>query len=221
MKQVTQSQNAKWQKVKRRFKRKTTPGMDRAIKICEFAADFQMFLNENGIDWTVFTDEKLAKIRRNIDIFNRIERNIANVDIRKYGLQFEADSINIIAPPEISDDEIELDRVEGFGIWPLIIAAGVITVAGIYAMIELLEKANELLEKYVQLKYREALLKRPDLAQPLQKQLDTYLDHKKEKAKKEGWFDKIFGSGSGTILMGGAAVAGLLWLYSKRKRSSN
>jgi hypothetical protein len=214
MPEATPRQISKFLRAKRHIDGPVKKAVRRAITISNFAKKVQAWSDSNDQGFQIWNDQQDADIEHLRDAYNRLTRVMAKVEIGKYGVRFVGNDFDIMAPPNITDDELALDKWQGFGLVVTIIVIGALVVSAIWGTSEIVRhysdtKKTETAARIAEIDREMALRS----GQPVTswKQLK---EQNKPELKEAGLFDKIFGSGSATTMMivaGAAVVISILW----------
>lgn len=214
MTEATPQQVSKFLRAKRHIDGPVQKAVRRAITISKFAKKVQNWSDSNSQGFAVWNAKQDEDIKHLTESYNRLARVMAKVEIGKYGVRFEGDDFDIMAPPNITDDELAIDRWQGFGLVLTVIIVGALVVSAIWGTSEIVRHYSDGKETDLRARLseidREMSLKGGQ-ALSSWKQLK---EQNKPELKEAGLFDKIFGSGSATTMMivaGAAVLISILW----------
>lgn len=218
MREATPQEVAKFTATKRFFDSQVTKAVERAIVVCEFAANVQLWLDNRELDLQCFSAARYDRITKLIDGYNRISRSLSAVELGRYGIRFTEDDFDVLAPPPITEEEITPDKWIGLeGIPILVVAIGALVVAAVWGVARIIDaRAKTIEEETTQdiVKIDAHMAKAPPDV------LQAWKDLKRQNRKKltqVGLFDRLFGDGSGALALGiGGAIVAIM-LLSKRR----
>lgn len=214
MEQATPQQVSKFLRAKRHIEGPVAKSVEKTIVLSNFAKKVQVFSDNHGLGFEIWNDKQTDDIKKLTENFNRLSRVMAKVELGTYGVRFVGDDIDIMAPPNITDDELAIDRWQGFGLVLTVIVIGALVVSAIWGTSEIVRhysdgKANDLKRRLIEINREMALKSDTPLIE-----WKKLLEQNKPELKEAGWFDKIFGSGSATmaiLAVAGVFLVSMLW----------
>jgi hypothetical protein len=214
MGQATPRQVSKFLRAKRHIDGPVAKSVEKTIILSNFAKKVQVFSDNHDLGFEIWNDKQTDDIKKLTDNYNRLSRVMSKVELGTYGVRFVGDDFDVMAPPNITDDELAIDRWQGFGLVLTVIVIGALVVGAIWGTSEIVKnyadgKATDLKGRLMEINREMALKSDTPLID-----WKKLLEQNKPELKKAGWFDKIFGTGSATMAImavAGVFLVSMLW----------
>ena len=218
--EATPNQLSRYRAIKSHFDGAVTRSISQLVAIGDFAKSVDDWGSDYGFSFNLWTPPEKKEADKTVEAFNILSRVFGKVDTGRYGVRFDGNDFDVLAPAHIKDDEITGDRWEGFDGWPLLVLAyGALIIAGVWGVSQIIKSRAETRRKELEVEIKK--IDADMMANPNERVRSAWERLKKEetpKLKKAGIFDKIFGSGASTALLavgGGLLVLSLLWRGKK------
>jgi hypothetical protein len=218
--EATPSQVSRYRAIKAHFDGAVTRAIAQLVAIGDFAKSVDDWGSDYGFSFNLWTPPEKKEADKTVDAFNILSRVLGKVETGRYGVRFDGNDFDVLAPGHIKDDEITGDRWEGFDGWLLILAAGALIVAGVWGVSNIIKSRAETRRKELEVEIKKIdsdMISNPD--KTIRSAWERLKKEEGPELKKAGIFDKIFGTGSGTALLaigGGLLAISLLWSKAKR-----
>ena len=201
----------------------TTRAVRGYLSTAEVAARLQYFFDSNAIAIVCWTQADQDALDGILDRYNTIGRIVAGVDLNKYLLFFDpkVGDITVLAPPGMTPAEYDADVYPGaisMGAWFVPILIGAVILAGVWLVSKALETWATLKDEDTHQATIAADLKAAALPPD---QRAAYAAFKAQSVKdriaeanashEAGWFDKLFGAGTGSTI--GLALGAVVALF--------
>ena len=219
--QATPMERAQWERWVNFYEKPVTEAIVKLQTAAVIAADTQTFLTARKLTLStgpVFTVEDSEATQNALRVYNTIGRIVLGVHSWKYGIRLAQGDLDVLAPPDMPEEQWQGDRLGAIPLIIYAIAVGGLVVAGLWAGSEMLKSSAE--KDYTH--YKKSILQadKAIMKQPAEVRADWIRRRKDfEKIEQEtkettGVLTEIFGAKGGAMIA--AAVAVVVALIAMR-----
>jgi len=217
----TLQQIALWDSWRKRWDKKIRPLTKQTLAICEYSAKLQVFLDDLNFPVNIWDDSKTEDIKYILDVFNRVESSVSKVDLQIYGLRFDNDDIDIMAPPNMTSEQILDDEFilqETFGFVFIVIGIGLIVLGGVLKVSEHVARRETFRINEQKLGYAKIMKDTGASSPEIKAAVDDFNVENKDLIGEAGLLDTIFGGGSGLMISAALGIGLLLFAFMQGRR---
>lgn len=224
MPEATPQQIALYERTTARFQNRTRPRIERLLYTRQYCQKLQALFNDLGVPFTVWTDSNTGEVEGILDIYNRLDRCFAKVQMQVYGVRFVNNNtdFDIMAPPHMNEEQIMNDEIilmQPLGAVGLIIIGVGLIVAGLtWKVVDHLDEREKTARLDVRARIAEAMAKVPELAPQIQSAIEQFKHEEKDLSDKAGLTDLLFGSKGGVIIAAALGIGVLLFAFMKGRK---